>query len=163
MTGCARQVPAWQGPNCPFARRARLGRNDHAGAGRPAVQLDGMESSSAGRRVSRAPGDDPDLTDEELIERRTTWFQAYTGLPNVFAGPGAGRYTCPCCGHPTLTERGRYEICDECWWEDDGQDDHDSAVVRGGPNGSLSLDAARSRYVQEGGVRGAHVPPDAAR
>ncbi|WP_442934511.1 CPCC family cysteine-rich protein [Micromonospora sp. CPCC 205546] len=26
-------------------------------------------------------------------------------------------YTCPCCGHATLSERGSHEICDECWWE----------------------------------------------
>ena len=32
-----------------------------------------------------------------------------------------------------------------------GQDDHDSDVVRGGPNGCLSLDSARLRYVERGG------------
>jgi hypothetical protein len=55
-----------------------------------------------------------------------------------------------------LDARGDYEICGECGWEDDGQDDHDSAVVRGGPNGSLSLDAARVEYEARGGIRGAH-------
>jgi hypothetical protein len=25
-----------------------------------------------------------------------------------------------------------------CFWEDDGQDDHDADLVRGGPNGALS-------------------------
>ena len=68
-------------------------------------------------------------------------------------------YTCPCCGHATLTTRGRFEICDVCNWEDDGQDDHDSWVVRGGPNGSMSLDDARSRFIASGGVLGLHVPP----
>jgi len=33
-----------------------------------------------------------------------------------------------------------------CWWEDDGQDDEDADVVRGGPNGELSLEAARHNY-----------------
>lgn len=27
---------------------------------------------------------------------------------------------CPCCGYRTLRERGDYEICKICFWEDDG-------------------------------------------
>jgi hypothetical protein len=53
---------------------------------------------------------------------------------------------CPCCGKRTLGERGGYEICPVCFWEDDGQDDHDADIVRGGPNGSLSLSEARANY-----------------
>jgi hypothetical protein len=90
---------------------------------------------------------------------RTAWFQAYTTLRNVYAPPGREPYTCPCCGHPTLDERGGYEICRECGWEDDGQDEHDSALVRGGPNGRMSLDKARAAYERTGRVRGMHVPP----
>lgn len=103
---------------------------------------------------------DTSLSDEELIARRTAWFHAYTSQKNVVAPLEGGPYTCPCCGHPTLSERGRYDICRECWWEDDGQDDHDSAVVRGGPNGPVSLDAARAQYIAGGGTRLAHTPPD---
>ncbi|MFF1770133.1 CPCC family cysteine-rich protein [Streptomyces sp. NPDC058249] len=33
-----------------------------------------------------------------------------------------GPYGCPCCGFLTLDERGSYEICPVCFWEDDGQD-----------------------------------------
>lgn len=33
-----------------------------------------------------------------------------------------------------------------CWWEDDGQNDHDADVIRGGPNGSLSLTQARENF-----------------
>ena len=36
----------------------------------------------------------------------------------------------------------------ECGWEDDGQDDHDADVVRGGPNGRLSLTQARLDYAE---------------
>ena len=107
----------------------------------------------------RGPHDDPELTDEELVAKRTAWFNAYTIQRNVFAPADGGPYSCPCCGHMTLGERGGYEICDECGWEDDGQDDHDSQVVRGGPNGRLSLDEARQRYVAEGGSPLAHSPP----
>jgi hypothetical protein len=57
---------------------------------------------------------------------------------------------CPCCGFRTLGERGGFEMCPVCWWEDDGQDDADADVVRGGPNGDLSLTQARANYRQVG-------------
>ncbi len=66
--------------------------------------------------------------------------------------PGA---PCPCCGCRTLTERGAYDICPVCGWEDDGQDDADADVVRGGPNGRLSLAAARRAFRRQQHVPGA--------
>lgn len=30
-----------------------------------------------------------------------------------------GKFTCPCCGYRTLNERGAYDICPVCFWEDD--------------------------------------------
>jgi hypothetical protein len=59
-------------------------------------------------------------------------------------------YRCPCCQFKTLDERGIYDICPVCFWEDDGQDDHDAEVVRGGPNGSLSLTDARRNFREYG-------------
>jgi len=56
------------------------------------------------------------------------------------------RVTCPCCGYPTLEERGNYDICDLCNWEDDGRDDEDSSKSLGGPNGGYSLDEARENF-----------------
>jgi hypothetical protein len=109
--------------------------------------------------VVRGPGDDPSLSDEQLIARRTAWFFAYAAQKNVFASDAGGPYSCPCCGHVTLSERGGYEICPECGWEDDGQDDHDAHVVRGGPNGRESLSAAREAYLQRGGALLPHQPP----
>jgi len=53
---------------------------------------------------------------------------------------------CPCCRYKTLKERGAFEICPVCYWEDDGQDDKDADVVRGGPNGKLSLAQARANF-----------------
>jgi len=38
---------------------------------------------------------------------------------------------CPCCGSCTISERGDYEVCKVCWWEDDGQDNHDADEVLG--------------------------------
>jgi len=52
---------------------------------------------------------------------------------------GLKLFTCPGCGYPTLTERGSYDICDVCNWEDDNQDDNEADKVWGGPNGNLSL------------------------
>lgn len=59
-------------------------------------------------------------------------------------------YRCPCCGRLTLKGRGMFEICPVCFWEDDGQDDHDAEVVRGGPNRRLSLTEARRNYLAVG-------------
>src|SRR5262245_29376867 len=99
------------------------------------------------------------MPDDELIRRRMEWFAAYTSQKNVTAPAQDLPYTCPCCGHTTLYERGAYEICSECGWEDDGQDNHDSANIRGGPNGGLSLDEARANYVRKGGTPHRHLPP----
>ena len=53
---------------------------------------------------------------------------------------------CPCCRFLTLTERNTFEICPVCFWEDDGQDDIDADDIKGGPNRSLSLTAARRNF-----------------
>jgi hypothetical protein len=59
-------------------------------------------------------------------------------------------YRCPCCRYKTLYGRAGYEICKVCFWEDDGQDDHDADDVRGGPNGALSLKQARLNFLEFG-------------
>ena len=112
--------------------------------------------------VFRGPNDDPNLTDEELIEQRRKWFESYVAQPSVRASSADEKYTCPCCGHRTLDERGGYEICSECGWEDDGQDDHNADMILGGPNGPISLADARAAFVRDGGVRAKHEPPNTA-
>ena len=57
---------------------------------------------------------------------------------------------CPCCGYATLDARGEYDICTVCWWEDDGQDNDDANVVRGGPNSNVSLTRARINFLSTG-------------
>ncbi|MEV5576646.1 CPCC family cysteine-rich protein [Spirillospora sp. NPDC052269] len=71
---------------------------------------------------------------------------------DVRLGPRDRPYPCPCCGFLTLAERGGYEICQVCFWEDDGQDDPDADTVRGGPNYALSLTAARRNFARFGVV-----------
>lgn len=61
-----------------------------------------------------------------------------------------GPFNCPCCRFPTLSERGGYDICIICWWEDDGQSDRNADKVRGGPNGSYSLTQARGNFADHG-------------
>lgn len=51
--------------------------------------------------------------------------------------------TCPCCGYPTYAD-----ICIICWWQDDGQDDKDAKLVKGGPNGNLTLEQARLNFIK---------------
>jgi len=70
---------------------------------------------------------------------------AFTNVSKKPAEDGS-LYRCHCCDCRTLGERGGYEICPVCFWEDDGQDSHDADEVRGGPNGSLSLTQARQNF-----------------
>lgn len=36
------------------------------------------------------------------------------------SAPKTGPFKCACCEYPTLTEKGMFEICSLCQWEDDG-------------------------------------------
>lgn len=56
------------------------------------------------------------------------------------------REKCPCCGIPTLQNRGQDEICRLCDWEDGNQDESFSTEILGGPNGDYSLQEARSNF-----------------
>jgi hypothetical protein len=56
------------------------------------------------------------------------------------------REKCPCCGFPTLDERGCFDICKLCNWEDDVQDDPFADEEWGGPNGDYSLTEARNNF-----------------
>lgn len=40
-------------------------------------------------------------------------------------GENPKKYYCPCCGKATLTVRGEYDICSNCNWEDDGNEDEE--------------------------------------
>ena len=80
---------------------------------------------------------------ENTVEQRFTNVTAA-------ANPDGSLFSCPCCNCLTLNERGGYDICPVCFWEDDGQGDHDAEIVRGGPNYSLSLTQARQNYREFG-------------
>lgn len=66
---------------------------------------------------------------------------------------------CPCCGYRTLHERGTYEICCVCFWEDDGTTVLDRVS---GPN-HMTLREARLNVQRCGAVSpsaGDHVRAD---
>src|SRR5712691_9514147 len=109
---------------------------------------------------------DDDNPSPEVIEARRHWFEEYCrklDKSSVRRGPEPGRrFACPCCRCLTLEQRGAFEICPICFWEADGQDDHDAADILGGPNGPLSLEQARRNYAAFGACderSRAHVRP----
>lgn len=55
---------------------------------------------------------------------------------------------CPCCGYRALPERGTYEICPVCFWEDDGGDDPERYSS---PN-KMSLKEAQANFYRLGAV-----------
>lgn len=59
-------------------------------------------------------------------------------------------YTCPCCGYKTLDEEppGTYDICEICFWEDDGIQ-FDNPDYRGGAN-HVSLREAQKNFLEFG-------------
>ena len=77
------------------------------------------------------------------------WFDFYTHRASngVHTERSAHlRQICPCCGYATLPQRGRYDVCELCNWEDDGQDDPYADEVWGGPNSHYSLMQARENF-----------------
>ena len=112
----------------------------------PVLLSDGQASRTADNLMSAAS---VNPSSPEELSRRLAWFEEYTAQAKRPAA-GFAAAACPCCGCKTLTERGQFEICAVCYWEDDGQDDGDADESRGGPNGHLSLTNARANYLRFG-------------
>ena len=70
---------------------------------------------------------------------RRTWFETHTEYLK-------GLKPCPCCGYPFLTTVAVSEWCAFCYWEDNGQDDHNANEILGESNGTLSLTEARKNF-----------------
>lgn len=68
------------------------------------------------------------------------------GKPVTFAAYDPD-LVCPCCGAGLLTEKGAYEICPVCGWEDDPVQRRDPDFA-GGAN-RLSLCEARKKLTEE--------------
>jgi hypothetical protein len=54
-------------------------------------------------------------------------------------------FPCPCCGEFTLSEKGAYEICPVCFWEDDPVQLSNPSYA-GGAN-AVSLIQARENWL----------------
>lgn len=67
-----------------------------------------------------------------------------------------GSAQCPCCDYYSLQERGGFEVCPVCYWEDDGQD-LDRLDEISGPN-HITLRAARLNFERMGACDSAAVP-----
>lgn len=94
------------------------------------------------RSVGRS---NPPMTPLHLRRACFDGYVEHHSVPPSLAKYGI-RFTCPCCGFPTLGGRSMYEICFLCFWEDEGQDDNDADEVQGGPNGNYSLEIARLNF-----------------
>jgi Cysteine-rich CPCC len=53
-------------------------------------------------------------------------------------------YPCPCCGYKTLPDRGAYDLCPVCWWEDEGLEPWEYSE----PNGQTLVEAQQEYLAQ---------------
>lgn len=86
---------------------------------------------------------------EELQSVTNEFLKENLGIESVEGKP-IELISCPCCGSRTIGERGNYEICKVCWWEDDGQDNESADKVYGGPNYGISLTQGRYNFLTFG-------------
>lgn len=74
------------------------------------------------------------------------------------------KFQCPCCGFYTLPQRGKWDICKVCFWEDDSENDEFDSPASDqvhGANG-VSLREGRENFLNFGACRIAmkqHVRP----
>ncbi|MCI5058941.1 MAG: hypothetical protein MRY83_22700 [Flavobacteriales bacterium] len=85
------------------------------------------------------------------LQERRAFFQEHfslkIGLQRNDVNPEYYKNSCPVCGYLTLSERGIWEVCSICFWEDDGFDDSDADAISG-PN-HMSLNDYRIKYAQK--------------
>lgn len=70
------------------------------------------------------------------------------GHDATVTGSAERRERCPCCRYYSLPQRGEYDICPVCFWEDDGSEDPER---RSGPN-RMTLREARENFARLGAV-----------
>ncbi|SDW89960.1 Cysteine-rich CPCC [Marininema mesophilum] len=66
----------------------------------------------------------------------------------IVTGEEEKLFACPCCRYRTIEDRGHYEICPVCFWEDDGSD---QATVYSFPN-HMTLEQGRFNFDKFGCV-----------
>ncbi|ARK32564.1 CPCC family cysteine-rich protein [Halalkalibacter krulwichiae] len=67
------------------------------------------------------------------------------------------KYTCPCCGYKTLEEEltDTFEICEICFWEDDGLQ-FQNPDYEGGAN-EVSLRQAQKNFIAFGACQKEYI------
>lgn len=87
---------------------------------------------------------------QQTLGARNAWLQAKLsalGIGSVeVTGDPEPMLECSCCGYLTLRERGGYEICPVCFWEDDGSAQPDRASA---PN-HMTLAEGRRNFARLG-------------
>lgn len=84
-----------------------------------------------------------------------------SGIDDRVTGEVEALLACPCCGYRTLGERGGYEVCRACFWEDDGTEE---PTRPSGPN-HRTLREGRENFARFGAVEerfAGHVVADPA-
>ena len=135
------------------------GREWHAELMEERVLVDSRESSTFARD-QQSQQEREMLLLAALRQKREAFERILRKLSNIRELPERFFYrsTCPVCGYPTLGERGNYDMCSLCAWEDEGEDD-DCADLASGPNGGYSLAEARLNFVLFGSM---YSPDDPA-
>lgn len=83
------------------------------------------------------------MTNEQKISeilKRRVYFDAH--FPKLAHGERRDiklSNSCPACGYLGIIKRIYWDICAFCFWEDDGQDNHDANACFGGPNYDYTL------------------------
>jgi Cysteine-rich CPCC len=170
---------AFAGTHLRTQEPARWRGCDAAGVGGQALTAFGIwidpEDGSSSCLVSfdatlvLPPGLDAFPDDDVTVNRSPSGWLAIDGVavagvlfspPQAAAVPPSLRLPlrCPCCRCKTLRKRAVYAICPVCFWEDEGQDDHDADVVYGGPNYELSLTQGQANYRAFGASRRKDLP-----
>lgn len=72
------------------------------------------------------------------FEARRAWYDLHPKVRH-------GRFTCPCCGYPTLLRRDYYDGCPLCNWDDECLDD-ETVDKQAGMNSLESLREARRDF-----------------
>lgn len=94
---------------------------------------------------------------------QNSWLEtrlAALGHPEKVLGDLEEMVCCRCCGYRSLRERGNYEICPVCFWEDDGVRSPDEFS---GPN-HMTLGKGQENFSRLGACREdflPHIDPEA--
>ncbi len=114
------------------------------------VALVGVEGAAASSRVISDALEELLDPDWNAVYRGGTWFWQAADALACRDTPLGRRCACPCCGYLTLLRapHGTYELCEVCFWEEDGIQlrDPDDA----GSANHVSLNQARENFRRYG-------------